>query len=97
MQSFYTGNEGWDLLRNFNYTSVGRECFYDRLLKKENSKFSSTQVGDAEKRIHYLGWEGCLCVYSGFICMVYESEYLPREMNVLYDGLGLDVQNQFFT
>lgn len=64
-------------------------------LLKENSEFSSTWVGDAEKVIHYLGQEGCLCVCSWFICMACESEYLSREMYVLCDDLGLDVQTQF--
>lgn len=52
-------------------------------------------MGDADKLIYYLGLEGCRCVYICFIRMVCESEYLLREMNVLYDDLGLDVQTQF--
>lgn len=38
-----------------------------------------------------------MCGCSCFICVVCESEYLPREMDVLCDDLGLDVQTQFFT
>lgn len=55
---------------------------------------SSARVSDTDKLIHYLRWEGCLYIYSWSICMVCESE--PREMNVLYGDLGLDVQTQFF-
>lgn len=60
-------------------------------LWKENSKFNSTWVGDADKLMHYLGWESCLCVYSWFICMGCENEYFLREIDVL-DDLSPDAQ-----
>lgn len=48
-------------------------------------------VGDADKLMHYLEWESCLCVYSCFICMGCENEYFHREIDVLVD-LSPDAQ-----
>lgn len=74
---------------------VCKENAFMTLFKKKTPKFSSAQGGGADKLIHYLEGEGCLCMHSCFTCMVCESEYLPSEMNFLYSDLGLDVQTWF--
>lgn len=51
-------------------------------------------VGDADKLMHYLEWESCLCVYRCFICLGCENEYFHRTIDLL-DDLSPDAQTLF--
>lgn len=58
--AFYTGNESWNLLWNFNCNGVGRQCFHDRLFLKENSKSSGLVIQIDQCSI----WSGrAVCVF----------------------------------